>query len=107
MSAETPSDLHPVLVATAAVDGALRDVVDIDPMYMSVDEKGSALLALSSLIDRAEELRMRVLASADDLAAEEGARDAAAWLAHHARFDRGECRRRLRLARSLAGRATT
>lgn len=107
MSAETSSDLHPVLAAAAVVDDALRDVVDIDPMYMSVDEKGSALLALSSLIDRAEELRMRVLASADDLAAEEGARDAAAWLAHHARLERGECRRRLRLARSLAERATT
>jgi hypothetical protein len=76
-------------------------------MYMSVDEKGSALLALSSVIDRAEELRMRVLATADDLAAEEGARDAAAWLAHHARLDRGECRRSLRLGRSLEQRTTT
>ena len=107
MSGETSSDLHPVLAAVAVVDGALRDVVDIDPMYMSVGDKGSALLALSSLIDRAEELRMRVLASADDLAAEEGARDAAAWLAHHARLDRAECRRRLRLAHSLEERATT
>jgi hypothetical protein len=107
MSAETSSDLHPVLAAAAVVDGALRDVVDIDPMYMSVEDKGSALLALSSVIDRADELRMRVLAAADDLAAEEGARDAAAWLAYHARRDPGECRRSLRLARSLADRETT
>ncbi len=106
MSAETSSDLHPVLAAVAVVDDALRDVVDIDPIYMSAQDKGSALLALSSVIDRADELRMRVLASADDLAAEEGARDAAAWLAHHARLDRGEWRR-LRLARSLEARETT
>jgi hypothetical protein len=107
VSAETSSDLHPVLAAVAVVDDALRDVVDIDPMYMSVDEKGSALLALSSVIDRVEELRMRVLAAADDLAAEEGARDAAAWMAHHARLDRGECRRSLRLARAMEQRTTT
>jgi len=107
MSAETSSDLHPVLAAVAGADGALREVTDIDPMFLSVEDKGAALLALSSLLDRAEELRMRVLAAADDLAAEEGARDAAAWLAHHARRDPGECRRSLRLARALAEREIT
>lgn len=99
--------LHPVLAALSAVDAALAEVAEVDPMYMSVDEKGAALLGLSSVLDRVEELRMRVLAVADDVAAQEGARDAAAWLAHHGRRDRGECRRSLRLARDLADREAT
>jgi hypothetical protein len=74
---------------------------------MSVEEKGAALLGLSSILDRVEEVRLRVLASADDVAAQEGARDAAAWLAHHGRRDPGECRRQLRLARALVERAPT
>ncbi|MFA6576489.1 MAG: DUF222 domain-containing protein [Nocardioides sp.] len=104
-----PDDVqrHPVLAAVSVVDGALGAVAEVDPIYMATDEKAAALLGLSSLLDRVEELRMRVLATADDVAAQVGARDAAAWLAHHGRRDRGECRRRLRLARALAGRATT
>lgn len=98
---------HPVLAAMCVVEGALSEVAEVDPMYLSTDDKAAALLGLSSLLDRVEELRMRVLAAADDVAAREGARDAAAWLAHRGRRDRGECRRRLRLARALADHATT
>jgi hypothetical protein len=99
--------LHPVLTALSAVDVALVDVAEVDPVYMSADDKATALLGLSAALDRIEELRMRVLAAADDVAAREGARDAAAWLAHHGRRDRGECRRRLRLARALGERKST
>jgi hypothetical protein len=102
--AESALRAHPVLAATAAVDGALADVADVDPLYMGVEDKKTALLGLSVALDRLEELRMRVLAASDDVAAEEGARDAAAWLAHHGRRDRAECRRRLRLARALGDR---
>ncbi|KQW53048.1 hypothetical protein ASC77_01735 [Nocardioides sp. Root1257] len=65
------------------------------------EEKGQAILGLSAGIDRLEELRLRVLAAADDVAIDGGARDVAAWWAHHGRRDPAECRRRLRLARSL------
>ena len=47
-----------------------------------------------------EELRGRVLVAADDVAAADGARDPAAWLAHHARLDGVEARASLRLARA-------
>lgn len=99
--------LHPVLAAVSVVDGALAQVAEVDPIYMSTDDKAAALLGLSSLLDRVEELRLRVLATAGDVAEKEGARDAAAWLAHRGRRDRGECRRRLRLARALGERPTT
>lgn len=92
---------HPVSAAMASVDAALAAVAEVDPMFMTTAEKRQALLGLSGCIDRLEELRMRVLGAAGDVAADDGARDAAAWLAHHGRRDPRECRERLRLARSL------
>lgn len=104
-SSET--DLHPVLAALAAVEQALADVAGSDPAWMPTGEKAQALLRTSTAIDRLTELQLRLLASADDVVAAEGARDAAAWLAQHGRRDRGECRRRLRLARALQHHAAT
>ena len=98
---------HPVLAALAAVDTALADVAEVDPLYMAVPEKRDALLGVSAAIDRLEEVRLRLLAAAEDVAAADGARDPAAWLAHHGRRDRGECRRRLHLARALTGHERT
>jgi hypothetical protein len=98
---------HPVLAAVSVLDGALTEVAEVDPIYMSTDDKAAALLGLSSILDRVEELRMRVLAGADDVATRDGARDAAAWLAHRGRRDRGECRRRLRLGQRLSRCVTT
>ena len=87
-----------------AIASALKDVADIDPTFMRAEDKKAALLGLSALGAELEELRLRVLASADDLAADEGARDPAAWLAHHARLDSASARRQLRPARALDGR---
>ena len=95
---------HPVVAAAAAVEAALKDVADVDPVFMPTSEKKAALLALDRASARLEELRLRVLAAADDVAVEEGARDVAAWLAHRDRRDRGEARRDLRLARALESR---
>lgn len=98
---------HPVLAAVTVVEEALAEIADVDPVWMATGEKAQALLGVSTAIDRLTELQLRLLASADDVAAEEGARDAAAWLAQHGRRDRGECRRRLRLARALQLHAPT
>lgn len=96
---------HPVLSCTAAVEAALDEMADVEPMFMRTDDKAAALLELSRLIGRLEELRGRVLVAADDVASRDGARDPAAWLSHHGRLDRGELRRRLRLARACADRS--
>ena len=88
-------------VAAVAVEAALKDVADLDPTFMPTTEKKSALLALDRASAQLEELRLRVMAAAEDVAVDEGARDAAAWLAHHGRRDRWEARRDLRLARAL------
>ena len=96
--------LHPVLACIATVDAAVKDVADVNAAFMSVEDKKSALLGLSTVLDQVEELRLRVLASSDDVAAEGGDRDAAAWLAHRGRRDRGETRRSLLLADALDAR---
>lgn len=96
--------VHPVLGCAARMASALKDVADVDPGFMGTSEKKAALLGLAMVADQLEELTLRVLGSADDVALDEGMRDAGAWLAHHGRRDRGECGRRLRLARALQGR---
>jgi hypothetical protein len=100
------SQVHPVLGLTAALDAALKDVADVDPVFMRTEDKAAALLALTRLAGQVEELRDRVLATASDVAEQEGARDAAAWLAHHARLARSDARRSLRLAKGCADRWT-
>jgi hypothetical protein len=92
---------HPVVAAAAAVEDALKDVADLDPAFMPTADKKAALLALDRASGQLEELRLRVMATAEDVAVDSGARDVAAWLAHHVRGDRGQARRDLRLARAL------
>jgi hypothetical protein len=92
---------HPVAAAAARVEAAIKAVADVDAVFMTTEEKKAALLTLDRAGSGLEELRLRVLAAADDVAVEEAARDVAAWLAHHARHDRGQARRDLRLARAL------
>ena len=61
---------HPVLAATAVIDEALKTVADTNPAFMATADKASALRELVTLESRLAELRMRILADADDLAAE-------------------------------------
>jgi hypothetical protein len=90
-----------VVAAAAAVEAALKNVADVDPVFMRTAEKKVALIGLDRVASQLEELRLRVLGSAEDVAMEDGARDPAAWLAHETHSDRGQTRRDLRLARSL------
>jgi hypothetical protein len=59
---------------------------------------------VSATAGQLEALRLRLLAASDDVAAESGARDAGAWLAHETRGDRREQQRDLRLGAALAER---
>lgn len=76
---------HPILACAAEIGAALDRVADTDPGYMRTSDKQTTLLELTRLQSRLEELRSRVLASADDVAAEHGARTAGAWVAHQSR----------------------
>ncbi len=93
-----------MVAAAAALESALKDVADVDPAFMRTADKKVALIGLDRAASQLEELRLRVLGAAEDVAMEDGARDAAAWLAHWTRSDRGQTRRDLRLARALDSR---
>jgi hypothetical protein len=92
---------HPVVECVRAIGADLDDVAGVDPIYMTTGEKREALKALVEAASRLDELRLRVMAGADDLAMDVAARDIAALHAHESRLDGGATRRDLRLARAL------
>lgn len=92
---------HPILTATCLVDQALKAVADTHPTFMSSTDKADALCELVRLETRLTELRLRVMADADDVAAGTGARDVADWLPHECRLRPEDARADLRLATAL------
>jgi len=80
---------HPVLACAAEMAASLDRVAGVDPAYMTTPAKATALTELSRVVNRAQALLMRVLANADDVALDHGARSAGAWLAHETRADIG------------------
>jgi len=97
---------HPVLACAATIGAALKDVADIEPAFMRTAEKADALLALSRIETEVTALRLRIMAAADDVAEETGARDVAAWLAHQTHASPRSCRAELHLAAALDARWT-
>ncbi|MFC6320657.1 DUF222 domain-containing protein [Nocardioides sp. GCM10027113] len=95
---------HPVLACTEAIGKELDLVAEVDPAYMRTEDQAAALVELSALAARVEELKLRVLASADEVALDSGARSAAAWLAHATRTDAGRALGAARLAEAITGR---
>ena len=95
---------HPVLACAERISDDLSAIADVPVELMTADEKAAALMALSATADQLEALRLRILAASDDVAAEAGARDAGAWLAHTTRGDRREQQRDLLLGTALAQR---
>ncbi|HEX5089107.1 MAG TPA: DUF222 domain-containing protein [Nocardioides sp.] len=104
MTTTTPA--HPVLVCVDAIAALLKDVTDVDPVFMRTEDKTAALVGLSTVLNRAEELRLRLLVSADDVAEQSADRDAAAWLARTTLVGRSDARRLQRLGRALDQRWT-
>lgn len=92
---------HPIIAATRLLDQALKSAADANPTFMSTTDKSEALRELVRLESRLTELRLRVMADADDVAAAAGARDVADWLAHEGRLRPEDARADLRLAAAL------
>ena len=107
MSSLSPTTTrHPVLACADVIEEALKDVAGVEPAFMATGEKAEALLRLTRLADRVESLRMRVMAAADDVAAEDGARNVAAWLSPRVAGDYGPAAATEHLASALDGRWT-
>ncbi|GAA3812669.1 hypothetical protein GCM10022242_13960 [Nocardioides panacisoli] len=78
---------HPVLAALGSARAALKDVRDVQPTFMTTTAKRQALLEVTALQAQVAELRSRLLASAGDVAEDDGARDVGAWVSQHTRCD--------------------
>ena len=84
------------------ISAALKDVADLEPMFLATAEKEAALVALTRARSQLDALTARVLASADDVGQAHGLKDAAAWLAVQTRTTRRAARADLALGRALA-----
>jgi uncharacterized protein YfcZ (UPF0381/DUF406 family) len=98
MSTLTHTGTHPVLECVDTIAEALDDVAAVEPVFMTTKEKQTALIELTRMAARVESLKLQVLAAADDIAIETGARSTAAWLADTTRDNHGTVLRIARLA---------
>ncbi|MER7556254.1 DUF222 domain-containing protein [Nocardioides sp. NPDC126508] len=92
---------HPVLEAVVAVTGTLGHVAEANPAFMDTGQKATTLVEIARAKAQLAELELRVIAVADDVAAESAARDVAAWLHHHTHQRPEVLRADLRLASAL------
>ena len=92
---------HPLLGAVVAVTTSLGEVSEANPAFMATDQKAATLLEIARAKAQLAELELRVLAAADDVAADTAARDVAAWLHHHTHQRPEALRADLRLAQAL------
>ena len=93
--------MHPILRATRDIGAALKDVADIDPVFMSTTDKAVALETLCSEISQLEALRLRVMANGQDVADRDATRTLAGWLETRTRTEHAPNLRSLRLAQAL------
>ncbi|WP_109509185.1 HNH endonuclease signature motif containing protein [Nocardioides speluncae] len=97
---------HPVLACAATIDAALQEITGVEPAFMRTPEKAEALVRLARAETKLTALRLQIMATADDVAEEIGARDVAAWLAHQTHASPKSCRAELHLAAALDTRWT-
>ena len=97
-------DPHPVLAAAGALAELLEGVADVPVEFLGTDDTREALLTVGRIAAEVEGLRLRLIAAAGDVAADDGCRDVASWLVARTRAERGTSRRSERLAHSLATR---
>ena len=101
MVAQLVAAPHPILAALTTSREALTAVRDVQPVYMSPAEKKTAITELARLEAMTAELKLRIVATADDAANLALSRDTGAWLASVTRADFGAGRADARLAEAL------
>lgn len=92
---------HPILAAASVIEGALKEVGEVNPAFMTTQDKAAAIRDLAVLEGQLAELRLRVLAAAGDVAESTAARDAAGWMSAQTRCRPEAARDELRLAEAL------
>ena len=90
-----------VMRSIATITRALKDTAGVSVGFMSTAQRRESMLQLAAASAQLESLRLRLIATSGDVAADDGYRDIATWLAHHTRTDRTTNARAERLAVSL------
>src|SRR5689334_12360877 len=98
---------HPVLAVIAQLSDALASAAAVNPSFMRTPEKAAALAELARVESQVAELRLRILADADDVASEFAGRNVAGWLQWATRCRGEDARADLRLALALDRRYPT
>ncbi|MEU6138603.1 DUF222 domain-containing protein [Nocardioides sp. NPDC047086] len=88
--------------ALQAIETALHELLASDPAYWRTEQKKDLLERLEKLQAMQAALKLRVLASAGDIAEETGAKDASGWMRTELLVDRGVARSQLKLAAVVA-----
>ena len=90
--------------ALKAIETALQELLATDPAYWRTGQKKDLLERLEKLQARQAALKLRVLASAGDIAEETGAKDVSGWMRTDLLVDKAVARSQIKLA---AGGSTT
>ncbi|MER7559266.1 DUF222 domain-containing protein [Nocardioides sp. NPDC126508] len=95
-----PGDL--IDAALTAIESALHELLASDPVYWRTGQKKDLLERLEKLQAQQAALKLRVLASAGDIAEETGAKDASGWMRTELLIDKAVARAQVKLAADLA-----
>ncbi|WP_406023695.1 13E12 repeat family protein [Nocardioides sp. NBC_00850] len=95
-----PGDL--IDAALQAIETALQDLLATDPAYWRTGQKKDLLERLEKLQAQQAALKLRVLASAGDIAEETGAKDASGWMRTELLVDKAVARSQVKLAAGVA-----
>ena len=98
---------HPIVACASDLSGLLKAVADVNPTFMSTEDKACALKGLARVEAQVAHLRLRVLVDAGDLAEQTAAKDAAGWLTQQTRVRFDAARADLALAGALDRRYPT
>lgn len=90
-----------VLESMDVIEAELKSLTDVSPVFMSTSEKAEALRRATEVETRAAELRLRLMASSNDVAQDAGCHTVATWLAHETRVRRTDASADLKLAVAL------
>ncbi|MET8520507.1 DUF222 domain-containing protein [Nocardioides sp. NPDC004968] len=88
--------------ALKAIETALQDLLATDPAYWRTEQKKDLLERLEKLQAQQAALKLRVLASAGDIAEETGAKDASGWMRVELLVDKAVARSQIKLAAGVA-----
>ncbi|MER7608590.1 DUF222 domain-containing protein [Nocardioides sp. NPDC127503] len=86
----------------SAIESSLDKLLTRDPAYWRTRQKKDRLERLEKIQAKVAALKLRVLATAGDIAEETGAKDASAWMRAELLVDKGVARSQIKFAASVA-----